>query len=59
MEPRLERLRVGVVAGTPMLRGDIGIGRMVPLSILGEGLVRLTGMLLSIADASGGRGTVR
>ena len=54
MEPRLERLRVGVVAGTPMLRGDIGIGRMAPLSLLGEGLVRITGILLSIADAPGG-----
>lgn len=54
MEPRLERVRVGVVAGTPMLRGDIGIDRMAPLSLLGEGLVRLTGILLSIADAPDG-----
>ena len=54
IEPRLKRVRVGVVAGTPMLRGDIGIGRMVPLSILGDGLGSLANMLLAIADAPGG-----
>ena len=54
IEPRLKRVRVGAVAGTPMLRGDVGIGRMVPLSLLGDGLGRLTGILLAIADAPGG-----
>ncbi len=54
IEPRLKRVRVGVVAGTPMLRGDIGIGRMVPLSLLGDGLGSLTNTLLAIADAPDG-----
>ena len=54
IEPRLQRLRVGVVAGAPMLRGDIGIDRMVPLSLLGDGLGSLTNVLLAIADAPGG-----
>lgn len=54
IEPRLRRIRVAEVAGTSMLRGDIGIGRMVPLSILGDGLGSLASMLLAIADAPGG-----
>lgn len=54
VEPRLKRLRVGVVAGAPMLRGDIGIGRMLSLSLLGDGLGSLTNILLAIADAPGG-----
>ena len=54
VEPRLKRVRVGAVAGTPMLRGDVGIGRMVPLSLLGDGLGRLTSILLAVADAAGG-----
>ena len=37
-----------------MLRGDIGIGRMIPFALLGGGLGRLAGILLSIADAPGG-----
>ena len=54
IEPRLERLRVGVVAGIPTLRGDIAIGRMIPLSLLGDGLSRLASILLTIADSSDG-----
>ena len=54
VEPRLERVRVGAVAGTSMLRGDIRIGRMIPFALLGGGLGRLASILLSIADAPGG-----
>ncbi len=54
IEPRLERVRVGFVAGAPMLRGDIGIGGMVPLSLLSDGLGSLTNILLAIANAPGG-----
>ena len=54
VEPRLDRVRVAAVAGTSMLRGDIGIGRMIPFPLLGGGLGRLAGILLSIADAPGG-----
>ena len=54
IEPRLKRVRVGVEAGAPLLRADIGLGDMIPISLLGDGLGRLTGILLSIADAPGG-----
>lgn len=54
IEPRLKRVRVGAIAGAPMLRGDVGIGRMVPLSLLGDGLGGLASILLAIADAAGG-----
>ena len=54
VEPRLERLSTIVIAGTPVLHGDVGLNRMLPLSLMGEGLRRLTSILLAIANASGG-----
>lgn len=54
VEPRLERLATIVVAGTPILHGDIGLSRMFPLSFMGDGLRSLNRILLAIANASGG-----
>ena len=54
VESRLTRIRVAAVAGASMLRGDIGIGRMVPLPLLGGGLSSLASILLMIADCRGG-----
>lgn len=53
VEPRLEQVLVGY-AGEPLLYGDIGVGQMLPLSVLGDGLSRLASLLLAIVDASGG-----
>lgn len=54
LEPRLSRLAVLVTGGVPHIHGDIGIGRLVPLPLMGEGIVRLLSILLAIANASGG-----
>ena len=54
VEPRLERLAVLVSQGTPSLHGDIGVGRLVPLSYMGEGLRRLLSFVLAIKDIPGG-----
>jgi len=54
LEPRLRRLAVLVTSGVPFIHGDIGIGRMVPLPMMGEGIVRLLSMVLAIANAPGG-----
>ena len=37
-----------------MIYGDIGVGRRVPMSQMGEGMVRLLSLVLEITKASGG-----
>lgn len=54
LEPRLKRLAVLVTGGAPMVHGDIGIGELIPLPLMGEGTVRLFSLLLAIANAPGG-----
>jgi AAA domain, putative AbiEii toxin, Type IV TA system len=58
LEPRLQRLVLLVLAGTPVIHGDLeGLGQLVPMSFMGEGLRRLLSILLAIDKAAGG-GTV-
>jgi AAA15 family ATPase/GTPase len=47
-------LAMVVVAGEPMLHGDIGMGRLVPLPVMGEGMVRLASLVLHIGNAPNG-----
>jgi hypothetical protein len=54
LEPRLRRLVVDVVSGSPAIAGDVGIGQLVPLQLMGEGTVRLLSVLLAVAGAPGG-----
>lgn len=54
VEPSLKRLATIVVAGMPIIYGDIGLNRMLPLSVMGEGIRRLTSILLAIANAPHG-----
>lgn len=54
LEPRLKRLAVLVNSDIPLIYGDLGLGRMIPLSMMGEGTGRLLSMLLAIANAPGG-----
>ena len=54
LEPRLRRLAVLVTSGEPLIHGDIGIGRLVPLPMMGEGIVRLLSIVLAIANAPDG-----
>lgn len=49
VEPRLKRITTIVVSGFPILYGDIGLPRLVPLSLMGEGLNRLVAILLTLA----------
>lgn len=57
LEPRLQRLVVSAIGpGFPIIQGDIGIGRLVPIQLMGEGMARLLSYLLAIADAA--KGTV-
>lgn len=54
IEPRLKRLAVAAVSGTPMLYGDVGMGRMLPLALMGGGMVRLASLALHIGNAPKG-----
>jgi predicted ATPase len=54
IDPRLKKLAVSVADGVPMVYGDIGIGRRIPMSQMGEGMVRLLSLVLEITNASGG-----
>jgi AAA15 family ATPase/GTPase len=54
IEPRLKRIFVRVQGGEPVLHGDIGTGRAIPLPLMGEGMVKLTNIILHIGNAPGG-----
>jgi hypothetical protein len=54
IEPRLRSLAVSTSDGPPMINCDIGIRRRVPMSQMGEGMVRLLSLVLEITNASGG-----
>ena len=54
LEPRLRRLAVLITGGAPIINGDIGIAELIPLPLMGEGMVRLLSILLAIANAPGG-----
>jgi AAA15 family ATPase/GTPase len=54
IEPRLKRLSVIVLNREPIIHGDIGLSKLLPLPLMGEGLGRLMGIILRIANAKGG-----
>jgi len=54
IEPRLKRVATVVVAGEPILHGDIGKGRLIPLPLMGEGMARLASLVLHIGNAPKG-----
>lgn len=54
LEPRLLRLSLVPFAGKPVIHGDIGLPRLVPLPLMGEGMRRVLSIVLALANASGG-----
>nr|BAL54916.1 ATPase [uncultured Acetothermia bacterium] len=54
IEPRLQRVFVRVIAGEPVLYGDIGLTRSIPLPLMGEGMARLSSLVLHIGNAPNG-----
>lgn len=54
IEPRLKNLAISTSDGPAMIYGDVGIGRRIPMSQMGEGIVRLLSLVLEITNASGG-----
>jgi hypothetical protein len=41
IEPRLKRLAIVMAMGEPILHGDVGTGRLMPLPVMGEGMEEL------------------
>jgi AAA15 family ATPase/GTPase len=54
IEPRLKSLTVRHMGGGPIIYGDIGLKRLVPLPLMGEGLGRLLNIALAITEAQDG-----
>ncbi len=54
IEPKLKRLTIVVNAGVPMIFGDIGLDRLVPLPIMGDGMARVCSLVLAIANSQNG-----
>ena len=55
LEPRLKRLSLLLLGGKPVIHGDIGRSRLIPIPLMGEGMRRLLSIVLAIATAPGGR----
>ncbi len=49
LEPRLRRVATIAGPGGPILYGDVGLSRMLPLALLGDGMTRLASIVLKIA----------
>lgn len=54
IEPRLRRLSVIVSNSEPIVHGDIGMGRLLPLPLMGEGMTRLFSLAIAIVNAPKG-----
>jgi hypothetical protein len=52
--PGLQPVPVYHPAGEPILHGDIGLPRLIPMPLLGEGMRRVLSLVLAIANAPGG-----
>jgi AAA15 family ATPase/GTPase len=53
VEPRLKRLSI-VPSPTPMIYGDIGLGRSIPIQLMGGGTSRIFTLITTIASARNG-----
>lgn len=54
IEPRLESLAVRHMGGSPIIYGDVGTERLIPLPLMGDGIGRLLNMALAIPEAEDG-----
>ena len=54
LDPELQSLSLIPMGGKPIIYGDNGVGTKIPLSLMGQGIVRLTSILLAISEAKKG-----
>lgn len=54
IEPNLKRLAVVSAGQTPSVYADMGLGRLIPVQLMGAGMSRILSLSLSIATVPGG-----
>ena len=54
VEPRLQRLAVVSTGKVPGIYADIGMTRLIPIRLMGDGMSRILSLALAIASAPGG-----
>lgn len=53
-EPLLRRLTTISVNGVPVIHADVGLGRLMPMGLLGDGIQRVLSLALAFGYGSGG-----
>ena len=54
LEPKLKSLSIIPIGSAPALHGDTGLGQKMPLQLMGQGIGRLTSILLRVSEAKNG-----
>jgi len=54
IEPRLQGLTVVPIGGVAAVHGDVGLSTLVPVALMGGGMVRLFSLAVGVASAEGG-----
>ncbi len=54
LEPQLQSLSLIPMGGKPIIYGDSGMGAKIPLSLMGQGIARLSSILLAISETKNG-----
>ena len=54
IEPDLRRLTIVTINGTPVIHADTGLGRLIPMALMGEGLQRVLSLMLAFEGSTGG-----
>lgn len=54
LEPKLQRLTTVAKNGVPVIHADVGLGRLIPMGLLGDGIQRVLSIALACGNAPGG-----
>ena len=54
VEPTLKRLSVVATLSAPRIYADVGMGRLIPVQLMGDGMSRILSLALAIASNPGG-----
>jgi ABC-type branched-subunit amino acid transport system ATPase component len=54
LEPRLKKITTIITPAGPLLHGDIGADKLIPLPIMGEGIARLASIILAMSSIENG-----
>lgn len=54
VEPRLQSVEDNSASGVPMICGDVGLPELVPLPMMGEGMMRIARLVLAISGTPDG-----